>query len=810
MFSQIRKLSKALPVRNPIVTNKEVKQEITELKVPDGSFKGENIRIAGRRLIFLTLQQCLALDNDIICFDISYENDLLVSCTENILFIWNLKTMEIEQKIEIKLRNKRGEKEYIKITSCAISKDGKYIITIMPSKMIIWNKNTGKVSMILEIPVETHYIKFSDNNGEYLYASGEDGIVRAWDWKAGKQISLKLYHPASVRTFDFTHSNPVRFLCGRVDGYCTAWDFERKEIIDNIIPEPTWDAMKKEVNRGGWINLESNHTGSILSLKISPNKRLLATGSADFTCKLWNIASYGKDTETVKQDRLKENIDFNNLIDITLPYDIDGFGIRIGEVPFTTGFHADIMFTYRHEAPVTIVEFNSTSDILYTGSIDSTCRLWSTRKGELIFQINLPAQPQSLIVTPGLPNDMLYVTCQNRLLVFDVKAPTQEKDLPVYWRAGQELDSDNYFFSSKYNGNENIDINEKIDFEESENAKKNNNKTNMEEYENKKEENDKNKKLYIGESEKTKLPFEVDENGNEIDKNDVSNINTHKGKYTFEEVRKLLSHGLIRDSYIQTMIDELDINLPSEIFFSNIRKFNISLTQVLRSIINDQYKPIDVIKALFTKNNRIIKEFANKIKKGDSIESVMKILGFKKTAKEELDNTYIYLKNDDIRPITTSELKDIIKNDVFKFAFNKMFNNLSPDTIINDENMIHDVLHFIPSKQIKLIKDYQNNELTSKVFMKDLDPIKSLPARYPNFKRNDKKYSSKSIEPTSQNIGRVKRFDENRVKGKPSQPKEPEPSTSLSEESLKINTNKYMPAIKLGSLTKEQRKVYKN
>jgi len=46
----------------------------------------------------------------------------------------------------------------------------------------------------------------------------------------------------------------------------------------------------------------------------------------------------------------------------------------------------------------------------------------------------------------------------------------------------------------------------------------------------------------------------------------------------------------------------------------------------------------------------------------------------------------------------------MIKNNVFKYAFNKMFNNLSPDYVINDEKMLHDVLHFIPSKQIKLIK----------------------------------------------------------------------------------------------------------
>jgi len=35
--------------------------------------------------------------------------------------------------------------------------------------------------------------------------------------------------------------------------------------------------------------------------------------------------------------------------------------------------------------------------------------------------------------------------------------------------------------------------------------------------------------MYTGEPEKEKIPFEVDEDGNEIDKNDVSNINPHKG-----------------------------------------------------------------------------------------------------------------------------------------------------------------------------------------------------------------------------------------------------------------------------------------
>jgi len=45
---------------------------------------------------------------------------------------------------------------------------------------------------MIEIPVETHCIKFSDNGGEYLYASGEDGIIRTWDWKIGNSILINI------------------------------------------------------------------------------------------------------------------------------------------------------------------------------------------------------------------------------------------------------------------------------------------------------------------------------------------------------------------------------------------------------------------------------------------------------------------------------------------------------------------------------------------------------------------------------------------------------------------------------------------
>eukprot|EP00833_Pecoramyces_ruminatium_P017207 jgi/Orpsp1_1/1191239/evm.model.d7180000084323.2 len=86
------------------------------------------------------------------------------------------------------------------------------------------------------------------------------------------------------------------------------------------------------------------------------------------------------------------------------------------------------------------------------------------------------------------------------------------------------------------------------------------------------------------------------------------------------------------------MVEELGIDLPIQQLYSNIKKYNINVTQVLRSIINDKYKPIDVIKALYTTNNKILKKIASTINTGESLDGVMSVLGYKKTTQEILDN----------------------------------------------------------------------------------------------------------------------------------------------------------------------------
>lgn len=247
-------------------------------------------------------------------------------------------------------------------------------------------------------------------------------------------------HSSAVRTFDFNYDNLCLCVCGQTNGTITAWNTKFSIRIDNIIPDPLWSGDKGESNLLGWADKYKNHTGAILSARLSPNHVYLASGAADNTCKLWQVISYRKELDFVQKE-LKETEKhyamlngYINVLDESFNEQLEYkefTSLKIGEVPLDIGYHADLRYTFRHDGPVLAVRFTTDSNIVVTGSMDSTCRLWSTKRGEQLFQINLPS-PVSHIQVDF--NQHIYCACLNRLVVFSTKALFKEQELPTYWQ----------------------------------------------------------------------------------------------------------------------------------------------------------------------------------------------------------------------------------------------------------------------------------------------------------------------------------------------------------------------------------------
>jgi hypothetical protein len=69
--------------------------------------------------------------------------------------------------------------------------------------------------------------------------------------------------------------------------------------------------------------------------------------------------------------------------------------------------------------------------ILVSCSLDCTIKLWSVKRGNLLFQINAPSPVTSIYIDAS---DKIYAACQNRLLVFGIAAHSKEADLPPAWK----------------------------------------------------------------------------------------------------------------------------------------------------------------------------------------------------------------------------------------------------------------------------------------------------------------------------------------------------------------------------------------
>lgn len=153
-------------------------------------------------------------------------------------------------------------------------------------------------------------------------------------------------HSSAVRTFDFNYDNEQLTICGQTDGNITAWNTKFSIRIDNIAPDPQWASEQGENSTIGWEDKYKNHTGAVLSVRLSPNHYFLASGAADNTCKLWVVMSYKKELDLVQME-LKETekhyARLNGYIDVLdesyneqLEYK-EFTSLKIGEVPLAIG-----------------------------------------------------------------------------------------------------------------------------------------------------------------------------------------------------------------------------------------------------------------------------------------------------------------------------------------------------------------------------------------------------------------------------------------------------------------------------------------
>ncbi|KAI8802770.1 WD40-repeat-containing domain protein [Cladochytrium replicatum] len=689
------------------------------VRAEDASLNGPNVRVARRRLVSVFLKDAIALDVQITSFDVSARTMRVCVTTAKVAYILNLENTSLL----FKLGRSSGSVHRETIRCCQFSQDGWYLGTAGEDKrVVIWNLKTQKADTVLEGHKGVVYqLKFSYDN-EKLLSCSDDGRVLVWDWKLGTIVGSFMRHESAVRCFAFSMDNPNRIVCGRNDGVVTSWDTVWMSVVDDISPDIEWLERQDEASLGGWADPTKHHTGSVVCLGISPNNRFLATGSMDNTCKLWDVTSYMKDFNAVQKD-MEDAMRFCESLD--MPIDIreerfdaqielkDYTGLKIGDVPIPVGYHADLWHTFRHEGPVLCVCFTLESDIVVTGSLDASCRLWSVRTGDLLFQVNTPAAVTELYLAPG---NRLFCACQKRLLHFMIHCTTKEEDLPLYWQQShidegieKLMEEDVEYYGTDMGGRLGLDPGAAKTGKEKE--------------------------------------MEAAAGGNVEDQDPATLGNK---KHTINEIRNYISHGLLQPSFLVTLLDQFP-EVDANQLFQNIQKFRLPARHILRLIVNNNFHPRDILLALSTKKNPHI--IYGLVESGASITQYMVQQGYR-PADMYSDANAIYLSANDLKP---AGKLPYVETDAKRQARRQQFvtgqggwddvydedDDDDDDGMFDESAMLSDyirngapkgtILHFIPSVQLKLLRDFQARRDLKPIFLRNFVNDSNLVTHYPNF-----------------------------------------------------------------------------
>eukprot|EP00993_Chasmostoma_nieuportense_P001754 NODE_2606_length_1139_cov_14.121542_g2486_i0.p1 GENE.NODE_2606_length_1139_cov_14.121542_g2486_i0~~NODE_2606_length_1139_cov_14.121542_g2486_i0.p1 ORF type:complete len:349 (-),score=80.81 NODE_2606_length_1139_cov_14.121542_g2486_i0:91-1077(-) len=244
------------------------------------------------------------------------------------------------------------------ITSIGFHKDGKWIYSGSEDNWIkIWDVRTQGCKRKYDCKASVNALALHCNQGE-LISGDQNGLVQLWDLKADACLQFMAPKPdSSIRSITINNAGDMACVANNNgDVFCL-------EIVDSPGGSKPKEAGQDN-QRLRLVHQFRAHNKYILKCLFSPNQRLLATTSADWTVNLWNTTKSGKPAS--------ENW--------SLLKSLQG-----------------------HTRWVWDCAFSADSAYMVTGSSDHTAKLWDVNKGTSIVSYGSHLKPITSIVLDDSP-----------------------------------------------------------------------------------------------------------------------------------------------------------------------------------------------------------------------------------------------------------------------------------------------------------------------------------------------------------------------------------------------------------------------